>query len=167
MFRAAYHNFSAYQSIVVSYSVVAGKKSTGIRWYEIRSNWSPCGSEPCIYQQGTFAPDGNFRWMPSIAMDHVGDIAVGYSDSSPTVDPSIRYTGRTPSDPLGTMKSETAIVAGGGVQRNTGHRWGDYSSMSIDPSDDCTFWYTQEYIQTSGSFNWSTRLAAFKFSGCS
>ena len=115
----------------------------------------------------TFAPDGNFRWMPSIAMDHVGDIAVGYSDSSPTVDPSIRYTGRTPSDPLGTMKSETAIVAGGGVQRNTGHRWGDYSSMSIDPSDDCTFWYTQEYIQTSGSFNWSTRLAAFKFSGCS
>jgi hypothetical protein len=161
MFRAAYRNFGDHESIVVSHSVAVGTH-TGIRWYEIRNP----NSAPSIFQQGTFAPDGKFRWMPSIAMDHVGDIAVGYSVSSELVRPSIRYTGRTPSQPLGTMSSEASIVAGTGVQHNTFHRWGDYSSMSVDPSDDCTFWYAQEYIKTPGSFMWSTRLASFKFPGC-
>jgi hypothetical protein len=165
MFRAAYRKFTgtgAHESIVVSHSVVSGS-ATGIRWYEIRNP----NTTPVIFQQGTFAPvDNQFRWMPSIGMDKVGDIAVGYSVSSSNTDPSIRYTGRVPSDAPGTMESEKSIVAGTGVQSSSGNRWGDYSSMAIDPSDDCTLWYTNEYVRTSGSFSWSTRLASFKFTTC-
>jgi hypothetical protein len=161
MFRAAYRNFNTHESIVVSHSVNAGT-STGIQWHEVRSP----NSSPFIFQQGTFHPDNKFRWMPSIAMDKVGDIAVGYSVSSPGLFPSVRYTGRTRFRTLGKLGPENKVVQGAGVQNSTRNRWGDYSSMSIDPSDDCTFWYAQGYIQTSGS-NWSTRLASFKFSGCS
>jgi hypothetical protein len=165
MFRAAYRKFTgtgAHESIVISHSVAAGT-GTGMRWYEIRSP----NTTPVIFQQGTFAPDSKFRWMGSIAMDKTGDTALGYSVSSSSTDPSIRFTGRVPTDPLGTMESEQSIVAGTGVQQpDTGHRWGDYSSMAIDPSDDCTFWYTQEYYKASGPFNWSTRIASFKFPAC-
>jgi hypothetical protein len=161
MFRNAYRNFGGHESLVVSHSVAVSGR-TGIRWYEVRN---PKGT-PSIYQQGTFSPDTNYRWMSSLAMDKAGDIALGYSVSSSSVFPSIRYTGRVPSDPLGTMEAEASIVAGKGVQFSTSNRWGDYSSMAIDPGDDCTFWYAQEYILASGSFNWSTRLASFKFPSC-
>jgi hypothetical protein len=161
MHRAAYRNFGTHESIVLSHSVRTPKGS-GIRWYELRSP----GSSPFIFQQGTFAPRGNFRWMPSIAMDMAGDIAVGYSVSGRTLFPSIRYTGRTPALPPGQMSTEASIVAGSGVQFGQSHRWGDYSSMSIDPVDDCTFWYAQEFITASGAPAWSTQLANFKFPNC-
>ena len=86
--------------------------------------------------------------------------------SSSSVYPSMRYTGRTPSDTLGTMQAEQTIVAGKGSQLPNLSRWGDYSSMSVDPVDDCTFWYTQEYLKANGSFNWNTRITNFKFPGC-
>jgi len=122
---------------------------------------------PVVYQQGTLsASDGVSRWMGSVAMDKVGNIALGFSASSSSVLPSIRYTGRVPADTLGTMQSENIIQAGGGSQTGTLHRWGDYSAMTLDPVDDCTFWYTSEYLKASGSFNWSTRIASFKFPGC-
>ena len=126
------------------------------------------GSSPTLYQQGTFAPADNlYRWMGSLAMDHMGDIALGYSISSTTLDPSIRYTGRLVTDPLGTLpQGEATIVTGGGAQTHYASRWGDYSAMSVDPVDDCTFWYTQEYIQTTGTALWRTRIASFKFPGC-
>jgi len=96
-------------------------------------------------------------------MDRAGDIALGYSVSDRvSVYPSIRYTGRMPSDPLGTMESEASIVAGTGVQ-TASDRWGDYSSMAIDPTDDATFWYAQEYIKDTVHGLWSTRLASFRF----
>lgn len=165
MFRAAYRNFSnltmPHEAIVVSHSVVAGS-SVGVRWYEIRS---PNGT-PFIFQQGTFAPDANFRWMGSVAMDKVNDIAVGYSVSSSSVFPGIRVSNRTPNMSPGTLSAEATIMSGHGVQQNTGNRWGDYSSMSVDPVDDCTFWYAQEYIRSTGSFDWNTRLASFKLSRC-
>ena len=101
----------------------------------------------------------------SIGMDKAGDIAVGYSVSSKSTYPSISYTGRVPTDPLGTMESEALIQGGHGSQTNL-NRWGDYSSISIDPVDDCTFWYTTEYLLANGSFNWHTRIASFKFTGC-
>jgi hypothetical protein len=105
--------------------------------------------------------------MGSIAMDKVGDIAVGYSASSTSVYPSIRYTGRLPTDPLGTMaSSENIILNGAGSQLANLSRWGDYSSMTVDPTDDCTFFYTTEYLKSSGTFNWSTRIASFKFPSC-
>jgi hypothetical protein len=132
------------------------------RWYEIRSP----GATPLIYQQSTFSPDSSFRWMGSIAMDADGDIALGYSVSSATVAPAIRYTGRLSGDVLNTMQAETTIVDGGGSQTTGLDRWGDYSAMTIDPIDDCTFWYTNEYLKTDGTFNWSTRIGSLKFAGC-
>ena len=104
--------------------------------------------------------------MGSIAMDKVGDIALGYSESSSSLFPSIAYTGRVPTDALGTMEAENLIFTGSGSQTGNLHRWGDYSSMSVDPVDGCTFWYTTEYLKTSGSFNWSTHIVSFKFPGC-
>jgi hypothetical protein len=165
MYRLAYRNFGTHESLVVNHSVTVGSKkgaSVGVRWYEIRD---PNGI-PAVYQQGTFAPDSNFRWMGSIAMDEVGDIALGYSLSSSSVFPSIAYTGRVPGDPLGTMEGENIVINGGGSQVRSFTRWGDYSAMVIDPVDDCTFWFTTEYIASTGSFNWSTQIISFKFPGC-
>jgi hypothetical protein len=104
--------------------------------------------------------------MGSIAMDKVGNIAVGYSESSSSVFPSIFITGRVPTDTLGTLQGENTILNGAGSQLPNLSRWGDYSSMSVDPVDDCTFWYTTEYLKNSGIFNWSTRIASFKLQGC-
>jgi hypothetical protein len=161
MYRLAYRNFGDHEALVVNHSVTVGT-SVGVRWYEIRSP----GTTPTVFQQGTFAPDANFRWMGSAAMDHAGNLAVGYSVSSTTINPGIRFTGRAPSDPLGTLGTELTIQDGTGSQLANLNRWGDYSSISVDPVDDCTFWYTTEYLKTSGTFNWSTRIANFKFAGC-
>ncbi len=175
MYRLAYRNFGDHESLVVNHSVNPGggggrgKKSGGsttgvsaVRWYELRS---PNGT-PTVFQQGTFAPDTNSRWMGSIAMDKVGDIAVGYSTSSGAMHPAVRFTGRVPTDPLGTLEGENSIFEGLGSQLPNLSRWGDYSSMSVDPVDDCTLWYTNEYLLANGTFNWSTRIASFKFPGC-
>ena len=162
MYRLAYRNFGDHESLVVDHSVVAGS-SVGVRWYELRSP----DATPTVYQQGTYAPDGAYRWMGSAAMDGNGDIALGYSRSSSTTSPSISYTARLASDPLGQMtQGEGTLVSGGGSQTGTLTRWGDYSSLSIDPSDDCTFWYTNEYLTSSGTFNWHTRIGSFKLTGC-
>jgi len=166
MYRLAFRIFSDHESIVVNHSVVGSSaNNSGVRWYELRSPVSSSGSFS-MYQQGTYAPDSSYRWMGSGAMDQSGDIAIGYSASDATsVHPSVRYTGRTPSDSLGTMESEDVIMAGSGSQ--TGYtRWGDYSSMRIDPSDDCTLWYVNEYYPVTSSYGWYTRIGSFKFSGC-
>jgi hypothetical protein len=164
MYRLSYRNFGTYKSLLVTHSVQANSSGqTGIRWYEIHP-----ASTPMVYQQGTYSPEtSTYRWMGSIAQDQNGDIAVGYSvsDGSSTY-PGIRYAGRVPTDtPLGTLEAEATIINGSGHQSSY-NRWGDYSSMSIDPSDDCTFWYATEYMPSSGSFNWATHIASFKFSGC-
>ncbi len=162
MYRLAYRNFGSHESLVVNHSVTAGSGG-GIRWYEIQN---PSGT-PTVAQQGTFAPDSSYRWMGSIAMDQSGDIAVGYSVSSSSISPSVRYAGRVPTDPAGTLESEVNVVSGTGSQSGSSlSRWGDYSAMQVDPVDDCTFWYTQEYMKTTGAFNWNTRIANFKFPTC-
>jgi hypothetical protein len=167
MHRNACRIFNGVEYLVVTHSVrVGGKKSsqTAIRWYQIEN---PNGS-PTLAQQGTFSPDTTvYRWMGSMAMDKFGDVAVGYSSSSDTLHPGIRYTGRVPSDPSGMLETETIAFTGNGSQTNGLNRWGDYSSMSVDPDDDCTFWYTTEYIPSDGSFNWHTRIISFRFHGCS
>src|SRR3954469_22520978 len=101
--------------------------------------------------------------MGSIAMDKQGNMALGYSASSASVSPSIRYTGRLSTDPPGKMQTENVIQAGGGSQLQNLSRWGDYSAMTVDPVDDCTFWFTNQYLKSNGMFNWSTRIASFKF----
>ncbi len=169
MYRLAYRHFAdGHEAIVANHSVNAGNGVAGVRWYELRNptgNTMAAGT-PVLYQQGTYAPNSTYRWMGSMAMDKVGNIAVGYSVSSTAIHPGIRYTGRAPGDPLGLLGAETSIIAGTGSQTRNLHRWGDYSSLSVDPTDDCTFWYTNEYLKSNGSFNWSTRIASFKFTTC-
>ncbi|HXN94269.1 MAG TPA: hypothetical protein VN879_07185, partial [Candidatus Acidoferrales bacterium] len=163
MYRLAYRNFSDHQTWLVSHSVTAGS-SVGERWYEFHAPEN--STSLSVFQQGTFAPDSNYRWMGSIAMDSAQNIALGYSISSSSMHPSISYTGRVPSDAQGTMESEAQIVAGTGSQISTANRWGDYTSMAIDGADDCTFWYTNQYYMVTAQFDWSTRLASFKFPSC-
>ena len=162
MYRFAYRNYGTYESLVVSHSVNPPTEAySGIRWYEIRSP----GTTPVIYQEATYSPDANSRWASSMAEDKVGDIALGYSVSSSTMYPSISYTGRVPTDLLGTLETEDSILTGTGAQLPQNTQWGNYTTLAIDPSDDCTFWYTNEYYATSGS-DWSTWIASFKFASC-
>ena len=170
MYRLAYRHYADHESLVTNHAVGS---PAGIRWYEIRD---PNGT-PTVYQQGTYAPDSNWRWMGSAAMDQAGDLVVGYSVSnsgvpgcppgSGCVYPSIAYAGRLPGDTPGTLETETAVLTGEGSQTGSLHRWGDYSAMTIDPANDCTFWYTDMYLKTSGSFNWSTWINSFTFNSCS
>jgi hypothetical protein len=162
MYRLAYRNFGDHESLVANHTVSGGALA-GVRWYEIRNP----SSTPSVFQQGTVVdPSTNF-WMGSIAMDQIGDIALGFSASSTSLDPSVQVVGRVPSDAAGNIRIASNVgLTGTGVQQASFHRWGDYSSMSVDPKDDCTFWYTQEYYVTSGSFNWSTRIISFKFNSC-
>jgi len=162
MYRLEYRNFGSYESLVVDHAITVGS-SVGMRWYEIRSP----GATPTVFQEGTYAPDATYRWMGSIAEDQSGDMAMGYSTSSSSAHPGIAYTGRLVTDPLNTMpQGENSMIVGAGSQTGTLTRWGDYSSMSISPSDGCTFWYTNEYIPANGSFNWKTRIGSFKFASC-
>jgi len=166
MYRLAYRNRSGAESLTVSQSVDtdgAGPIASQVRWYEVRN---PFASTPSLFQNATFAPDTTNRWMPSVAMDKMGNMAVGYSVSSGSVFPSIRVTGRLRSELRNRMQNEFTVVAGTGSQTGTLTRWGDYSTMQVDPSDDCTFWYTTEYIGANGTFNWRTRLFSFKFPAC-
>ena len=162
MFRLAYRNFGTHESLVVNHSVTVGTTASGVRWYELRNP----GGTPTLFQSGTFSPDATARWMGSIAQDQQGNMLLGYSASSGTVRPGIRYTGRLVGDAPGTMQAESTLTTGVGSQTGSLSRWGDYSAMTIDPADDCTFWFTTEYLKTTGSFNWSTRIGSFKFPGC-
>ncbi|HET9494116.1 MAG TPA: S-layer homology domain-containing protein [Chloroflexia bacterium] len=166
MYRLAYRNMGTHEALLVNHTVDSGGDIAGVRWYEIRD---PNGNPPTVFQQGTYAPaDGTDRWMGSIAMDHQGNIAVGFSASSTTVYPSIRYAGRLATDPPGELsQGEETLIAGTGSQTGSVGRWGDYSQMNVDPVDDCTFWYTTEYIQVTGERTWRTRIGSFKFPGCS
>jgi hypothetical protein len=164
-FRLAYRKFDGYEAMVTNQAVQATPGMAGVRWYEIRRR----NGQYSVFQQGTYAPaDGVHRWMGSIAMDKKGNIALGYSVSNATtVYPGIRFTGRLKSDPLDQMTlGEGVIVDGSGSQLHPGSRWGDYTSMNLDPTDDCTFWYVNEYIQTTGRGPWQTRIASFRLPGC-
>ena len=167
MYRLVYRNFGDHSALLVSHSIVAGG-SSGLRWYEIHNP----ETSPTVFQSGTFAPDSSYRWMPSVAMDQNQDIAVGYSKSSANAGdyPSLIYAGRIPSDPAGTLESEVILQQGAGSQSSNGaDRWGDYTSMTVDPTDDCTFWFTEEYFQATGQnrgFNWSTAIGSFTFPEC-
>ena len=167
--RLAYRKFAGYATMVTNQSVEAAPGMAGVRWYEVRR----VGTTYSLYQQGTYAPDdGVHRWMGSIAMDRKGNMALGYSVSNATdVYPGIRYTGRLRKDPLGEMTlGEGTIIDGTGVQTTTNSRWGDYTSMNVDPVDDCTFWYVNEYYtaegQATSTAGWQTRVGSFRLPGC-
>ena len=184
MYRVTYRNFGDHESLLVSHTAEGaadqpdGSARAGVRWYELRG----LSTTPTVYQQSTFAPldptNPLWRWMGSAAMDHAGDIAIGYSASGPNYFPSLHYAGRLASDPLSDLtQGEAVLFQGSGIQvavpnylqRN---RWGDYSNLTVDPSDDCTFWYTNEYLATNGivdvvsTVEWHTRIGSFKFPQC-
>jgi hypothetical protein len=167
MYRLVYRNFGDHTTLLVSHAVQSGSGG-GARWYEIRNP----ETTHTVFQSGTFAPDSQFRWMPAIAMDQNQDIAVGFSRSGPAAGqyPSLVYAGRVPGDPAGTLESEVVLKAGAASQTSPFARWGDYSSLAVDPTDDCTFWFTEEYLKAAGQnsgFNWSTAIGTFSFPGCS
>jgi len=178
MFRMTYRNFGDHESLLVSHTSVTtadamtGATRTGVRWYEIRN----LSTTPTVFQQSTFAPldptNPLWRWMGSAAMDHSGDIAVGYSASGPNYFPSLHYAGRLATDPLNELtQGEAVMFVGLGIQEFALNRWGDYSDLTVDPADDCTFWYTNEYAAANTitgflSVNWHTRIGSFKFPQC-
>ncbi|MGA2002338.1 MAG: choice-of-anchor D domain-containing protein [Terriglobales bacterium] len=176
MYRFAYWNDggAGSQHWMVNFDVTASGNQGGVRWMEITGPESAVApTSISVYQQGTFAPDGNWRWMGSLTRDKMGDILLGYSEScgnscpgGTAMYPSIYVAGRTAADTLGTLESELQLVAGSGSQPDTANRWGDYSSMRID-QDGCTFWYTQEYYKATQTFDWSTQVGSFTFAGCS
>ena len=164
MYRATYRNFGSHEVLLVSHSVDVGSNRAGTRFAELRDTGAGYG----LHQEGTFAPnDGLSRWMGSVSMDGSGNIALAYSVSSSGIFPEIRYTARESTDPLGTVTGgEQTCIAGAGSQIASSNRWGDYSSISVDPVDDCTFWLTNEYYANTGSFDFKTRVCAFKLDEC-
>ncbi len=166
LFRAVYRNYGDHQSLFASHTV--GVAPAGVRWYELRD---PAGATPTLTQNSTYAPDAVNRWMGSIDADRAGNLALAYSASSTTLGPELRFAGRAPTDPLGqlttgeTTLSGTACAAMPCNQTGT-DRWGDYSSLEVDPTDNCTFWYTSEYAKLSSGANWYTRIGAFRFPTC-
>ena len=165
MHRLQYRNYGGHQALATNHTVdVDGADHAGVRWYELRR----VGGAWSIYQQGTYAPDADHRWMGSAALDANGNLAVGYSVSSATVYPSIRYAGRLAGDPLGTLpQGEGTLINGAGYQTGSAGRWGDYSMLGVDPTDGCTFWFTSEYYAVIGAVSWQTRVGSFRFPSCS
>ncbi len=167
MFRLAYRNFGDHEAMVLAHSVSPPSGTNAVaatRWYELRA--TPPGSSWTLYQTGTASKKSINIWMASVAMDKNGDIAIGASyDNTTTIKPSIAYSGRIPTDPLGQLEAPKVVADGTGVE-TASNRWGDYSSMSIDPTDDCTFWYTQEYFHSDDGVDWVSHVASFKFDSC-
>ena len=181
MFRFTYHNFGDHESFVVNHTAdtPADPNTTGrngVRWYELRN----LNSSPVVYQQGTFAPlqdqtNPLWRWMGSAAMDNSGDLAIGYTASGPNYFPSLHYAGRLSGDPSNELsQGEAVLFMGAGIEIQTGvfpfrNRWGDYSALTVDPSDDCTFWYTNEYLPANTAIlgaSCHTRIGSFRFPQC-
>ena len=183
MNRLVYRRFPGivgYSTWVVTHAIdvgTGGNHRAAVRWYELRlsPHSGPPWGNPTVYQQGTYDPAsptdscGNascWRWMSSAAMDGDGNIALGYSVSSSDIHPAIRATGRLASNPLGQMtQAEEPIEASTSSQTERGD-WGDYTSMNVDPEDDCSLWYTNEYVTAIGHTNWHTRIAKLRFAGC-
>ena len=181
MYRLAFRNRNGVESMLVTQSVDpdgAGARSSALRWYEIRN---PLGNpsdtdvskRPFLYQNGTYDPSAvNDRWMGSVAMDKYGNILAGYSTANVVANggadlkPSIAVAGRSQCDTLNTLQAEQIAITGTGSQTNVPNplsRWGDYSTMQVDPADDTTFWYIAEYLSADGTFNWRTRIVSYKF----
>jgi hypothetical protein len=162
MARLVYRKVGNRESIVAVHSVNTSKGGGGVRWYELRVEKN---RELTLYQQGTYMADGLFRWLPSPAIDRLGNIGIGYSFGGGSHPVGQRFAGRAVNDPPGSLTlAETVLVEGEGVQTNT-LRWEDYTQTAIDPSDDCTIWYVGDYIRKDAP-SYSTRIGAFRLPGC-
>jgi hypothetical protein len=158
--RLIYRRIGKQESYIVAHAVRTAAGGSGIRWYEVRSGRHHRLS---LYQQGTYAPDADWRWLPGIATDKDGDIGLGYSFGGKTQFAGQRFTGRLAGDPLGSMGFGEGILAEGQAAQTNTLRWEDYTYMAVDPSDDATFWYVGDYLK-QGAKNYSTRIGAFRLS---
>jgi hypothetical protein len=161
MARLVYRRVGDRESVVAVHSVNTAAGGGGVRWYEFRVDKKRTVS---LFQQGTYAPDANFRWMASPAIDKQGNIAVGYSFGGVSSFAGQRFAARLANDPKGQLTlAEAVLVEGEGVQAPM--RWEDYTQTAIDPSDDCTIWYVGDYIKKDAT-SYSSRIGAFRLPGC-
>ena len=162
MQRLVYRKVGRHESIVAAHSVATKDGGGGVRWYEFRLNKK---ENPELYQQGTYAPGGHYRWMPSIAMDKKGDIGVGYSFGGLPDFPGQRFAARRVNDPKGSLTLHESVLASGEASQTNTLRWEDYATTAMDLSDDCTFWYVGDYLK-SGETSYRSRIGAFRLANC-
>lgn len=162
MNRLVYRRFGRHESIVAAQSVATEGGGGGVRWYEFRLDKQ---RNPLLYQQGTYAPGGFYRWMPSIAMDKNGDIGVGYSFGGIPNFPGQRFAAREADDPKGLLTLHETVLAEGEAPQKDTLRWEDYTTTAMDPSDDCTFWYVGDYLK-AGEANYRTKIGSFRLPNC-
>jgi hypothetical protein len=162
MQRLVYRNGNGHESIVGLHSVDTAGGGGGVRWYEFRLDGK---RDPYLFQQGTYAPDGFYRWMGSIGMDRQGNIGMGYSFGGTPNFTGQRFAARLAGDPPGVLSLRETVLVEGEASQVTGSRWEDYATTAMDPSDDCTFWYVGDYLK-KGAASYSTRIGAFRLPGC-
>ena len=162
MQRLVYRKIGGHESIVAAHSVATQGGGGGVRWYEFRLDKK---GTPELYQQGTYAPEGSFRWMPSISMDKKGDIGVGYSFGGSPNFVGLRFASRRAGDPKGRLTLHESVLATGEASQTNTLRWEDYSTTAMDPSDDCTFWYVGDYLK-AGDTGYRTRIGSFRLPNC-
>jgi hypothetical protein len=163
MARVVYRRIGSRESIVAVHSVNTSVGGGGVRWYEFRLDQN---RDVQLYQQGTYAPDGFFRWLASPAIDANGNIGIGYSFGGAPNFAGQRFAGRLSGDPKGVLTLREAVLATGTAAQTTTLRWEDYTQTAMDPSDDCTIWYVGDYVR-AGASSYSTRIGAFRMPGCS
>ena len=172
MYPLIYQNRGGTESIYADQTILLATDNTltgptAVRWYQFNMTGNTIPATPAQQQDWNNGADGLFRWMPSINVDRQGNVAIGYSTSSTTLNPEIRYAGRLAGDPPNNMaQGEATLITAGGHQTSTSGRWGDYSTMFVDPTDSCTFWHVNEYYTATSSASWATRIGSFKFPGC-
>jgi len=162
MQRLVYRNVNGHESILAVHSINTASGGGGVRWYEFRLDGK---REPVLYQQGTYAPDSLYRWMPSGSIDRKGDIGIGYSFGGGPNFPGQRFAARMANDPRGQLTFHETVLASGEASQKNQMRWEDYTTTAMDPVDDCTFWYVGDYLR-KGEASYSSRIGAFRLPGC-
>jgi hypothetical protein len=157
-----YRNFGNHESILAEHSVATAGRGGGVRWYEFRLNPQ---RDPVLYQQGTYAPDGFYRWLGSMAMDRKGNIGIGYSFGGDPNYPGQRFAARKANDVKGQLTFHESVLVEGAASQTGSLRWEDYTNIALDPSDDCTFWFTGNYLKISAR-SATTRIGSFAVPGC-
>jgi hypothetical protein len=161
MQRLVYRKVGGHESIVAAHSIAA-QGGGGVRWYEFRLDKQ---GDPTLYQQGTYAPERLYRWMPSIAMDKKGDIGIGYSFGGLPNFVGQRFAARQSGDPKGQLTLHETVLAKGEASQTNTLRWEDYTTTAMDPSDDCTFWYVGDYLK-EGDSAYRTKIGSFRLPNC-
>jgi hypothetical protein len=165
MARVVYRHLGNRESIVATHSVNTEAAAGGVRWYEFQISGGRGARTLSLRQQGTYAPDGFYRWLPSPAIDRFGNIGIGYSYGGTPHFAGQRFAGRLANDPLGQMTLRETVLVEGEAAQTYSLRWEDYAQTAVDPTDDCTIWYVGDYYRKDAT-HYSTKIGAFRMPGC-